>query len=86
MEYYIGGDVSKGYCDFIILDKNKHVVEEGFQLDDTQENHLKLYNILKELLNKEVESKVYSAFESTGGYENNWVRYIATQNSERGLK
>lgn len=78
MEYYLGGDVSKGYCDFIILDKNKHVVEKGFQLDDTKENHLKLYNILKELLNKEAESIVYSAFESTGGYENNWVRSIQT--------
>ncbi|MBL1215838.1 MAG: IS110 family transposase [Ignavibacteriae bacterium] len=78
MEYYLGGDVSKGYCDFIILDKNKSVVEEGFQLDDTQENHLKLYNILKELLNKEPKSKIYAAFESTGGYENNWVKSIQT--------
>lgn len=78
MEYYLGGDVSKGYCDFIILDKNKRVIEEGFQLDDTKENHLKLYNILKGLLKKEAESKVYSAFESTGGYENNWVKSIQT--------
>ncbi|MEO8233306.1 MAG: IS110 family transposase [Ignavibacteriota bacterium] len=76
MEYYLGGDVSKGYCDFIILDKKKEVVEQGFQLDDTKENHLKLYNILNELLKKDSNSKIYAGFESTGGYENNWVKSI----------
>jgi len=40
MNYYLGGDVSKGYCDFVILDKNKKIIEEGFQLDDTKESQI----------------------------------------------
>ena len=30
----------KGYCDFVILDKNKKIIEEGFQLDDTKESQI----------------------------------------------
>ena len=40
MNYYLGGDVSKGYCDFVILDKNKKIIEEGFQLDATKESQI----------------------------------------------
>jgi len=76
MKYFLGGDVSKGYCDFIILDENKKVVEKGFQLDDTKESHTKLYIILKYLLARESSSVIYAAVESTGGYENNWVKSI----------
>jgi transposase len=70
--YYLGGDVSKGYADFVILDSQKTVVEENFQLDDTFIGHSKLYEALQELLKKEPESQIYAAVESTGGYENNW--------------
>jgi len=76
MNYYLGGDVSKGYCDFIILDKSKKVIEQGFQLDDTKESHTILYNILASLLKKESSSVIYAAIESTGSYENNWVKSI----------
>ena len=34
-EYFMGCDVSKGYADFIILDKSKRCIEHAFQLDDT---------------------------------------------------
>lgn len=76
MDYYLGGDVSKGYCDFIILDKSKNIVEKSFQLDDTKESHLRLYTILRELHEKDSTSVIYAAVESTGGYENNWVKSI----------
>ena len=31
---YLGMDVSKGSCDFILLDSGKQPLEEGFALDD----------------------------------------------------
>ena len=45
--YYLGIDVSKGYADFTILNKEKTIVEENFQLDDTFEGHQQLFNFLK---------------------------------------
>jgi hypothetical protein len=30
-QYYLGGDVSKGYADFVILDSQKQRIEENFQ-------------------------------------------------------
>jgi len=64
MKYFLGGDVSKGYCDFIILDESKNVIEKGFQLDDTNESHSKLYIILNHLLAKEPSSVIYTAVEN----------------------
>jgi len=45
MESFLGIDVSKGYSDFALLGKDKQVLEEGFQLDDTRAGHdsLKVY-------------------------------------------
>ena len=31
-QYYMGGDVSKGYADFVILDSKKQPIEEYFQI------------------------------------------------------
>jgi transposase len=44
--FYLGADASKGYADFVILDSNKQVVKQNFQLDDTFEGHASLYEIL----------------------------------------
>ena len=74
--YYLGGDVSKGYADFVILDTNKKVVEENFQLDDTFNGHRKLYEVLLELMKVEPDAKIFAAVESTGGYENNWYNAL----------
>jgi transposase len=76
MNYYLGGDVSKGYADFVILDSNKSFVEKNFQLDDTYDGHRKLYEVLMELLKKYPSAKIYAAVESTGGYENNWYNFL----------
>ena len=41
--FYLGIDASKGYADFIILNRYKKVVVESFQLDDTFDGHCLLY-------------------------------------------
>ena len=71
-KYFLGCDVSKGYADFIILDSNKIVVENNYQLDDTFNGHNQLYSILTEFFKVHPNSYILSAVESTGGYENNW--------------
>ncbi len=70
--FYLGIDVSKGYADFIILDEEKNIIEDSFQLDDTFEGHNQLHQILSDFFERHPDSTIYSAVESTGGYENNW--------------
>ena len=74
--YYLGIDVSKGYADFIMLDAFKHPFGKGFQLDDTADGHRKLGQYLTEFYHKYADAEVYSAVESTGGYENNWYNRL----------
>lgn len=75
--FYLGIDVSKGYADFIILGKDKKVVEDNFQLDDTFEGHNQLFEILSGFLAKHPETNIFAAVESTGGYENNWLKFLS---------
>ena len=75
--YYLGCDVSKGYADFVILDSNKKIVENNFQLDDTFNGHNQLYQILTDFYKQNPSSSILSAVESTGGYENNWFNTFA---------
>ncbi|MGA9263157.1 MAG: IS110 family transposase [Desulfobacterales bacterium] len=70
--FYLGIDASKGYADFIILNNQKKVIVESFQLDDTFEGHCFLYELLLNLLADHPESTIFAGIESTGGYENNW--------------
>jgi transposase len=74
--YYMGIDVSKGYADFVILDATKNVAEPNFQLDDTFSSHCKLFEILKRFFDHHSESVLFTAVESTGGYENNWLHSL----------
>ena len=71
---FLGIDVSKGYADFSQLDSNKLAMDEVFQLDDNQQGH----EIFRAYLQQLVHSgyKVVCALESTGGYEQNWLRMI----------
>ena len=71
--YYLGCDVSKGYADFIILDSSKKIIESDFQLDDTFEGHNKLYRFLQDFFKQYPDATLFSAVESTGGLENNWL-------------
>ena len=70
--FYMGIDVSKGYADFMIIDRQKRPVVKGFQLDDTFEGHRCLYDILERFFADHPDSTLFAAAESTGGYENNW--------------
>lgn len=83
--FYLGIDVSKGYADFIILDENKKSVEDNFQLDDTFEGHNQLYKVISGFLAKHPDSKIFAAVESTGGYENNWLKFLSKTQSTINL-
>lgn len=76
MKFFLGGDVSKGYADWVILSEKKQAVLENFQLDDTYEGHCKLYSMLEDYSDKHPGCEIYAAVESTGGYENNWFNTL----------
>jgi len=86
MKYFLGGDVSKGYCDWIILNENKKVVFENFQLDDTFYGHCQLHDVLEEQFHKHPGLELFAAVESTGGYENNWFSTLLSFQSEFEIK
>jgi transposase len=74
-EAFLALDVSKGYADFLLLDKNKQVVEEGFQLEDNHSGRQQLKVLIKQWF-AEGMKKLYCGLESTGGYENNWYEFL----------
>ena len=74
--FYLGIDASKGYADFIVLNSQKKVAIESFQLDDTFEGHCHLYELLMTFLSDHPDCIMYAALESTGGYENNWYNAL----------
>jgi transposase len=83
--YYLGGDVSKGYCDFVIINEDKEIIEPNFQLDDNNKGHQELEKILSEFFKQNPSSIIYAGFESTGGYENNWISLLNKLNV-KGMK
>lgn len=85
-EAFLGIDVSKGYADFFLIDKKKKILEPNFQLDDTAKGHSKLIEVLKTLKQKHQITMIYSAVESTGGYENNWLNLLKGKGPEINLQ
>jgi transposase len=85
-QYYLGGDVSKGYADFVILDSKKQRIEENFQLDDTIVGHNLLYDQLLNFFEKHPDTELCAAVESTGGYENNWYNTLRKFQSSLNVK
>lgn len=80
--FYMGIDVSKGYADFMIINRQKKSVTKAFQLDDTFTGHQQLYNVISRFLIKHPETTLFVGMESTGGYENKWYNsLIAFQGS-----
>jgi transposase len=73
---YLGIDVSKGYADFLLLDQDKNVIEEAFRLQDDQNGRKGLRQLTDIWFSKGLQ-QLYCGVESTGGYENNWYRYLA---------
>jgi len=72
---FLGIDVSKGYADFLLLDEDKNVIEEGFQLSDNKQGRQKLKELIKSWQAQGLE-QLFCGVESTGGYENNWYSYL----------
>ena len=83
--FYLGIDVSKGYADFILLDSEKEVVEENFQIDDTDEGHKHLYKFISGFLAKNKNARIFAGLESTGGYEDNWYGSLIRYSSKLNL-
>ena len=71
-EFYMGCDVSKGYADFIVLNRKKRPIEKSFQLDDTFEGHNAFTTYLGNFFKQHPGSILHIGVESTGGYEDNW--------------
>jgi len=86
MEAYLGIDVSKGYADFTLLDKEKQELEKVFQLDDTCGGHDALKKLLKQFTLQHNLSTMYCAVESTGGFENNWYNWLIVLKKELPIK
>jgi transposase len=74
--FYLGCDASKGFADFIIINEAKQTTLESFQLDDTALGHQQLCSLLSEFTEQHPNCVIYSAVESTGGYENNWFNTL----------
>lgn len=85
-DYYLGGDASKGYCDFVVLNQSKEIVESNFQLDDTSSGHQILIKTLNALFVKNPDTVFYAGLESTGGYESNWYNTLLNLKDTFNLK
>lgn len=72
---FLGMDVSKGYSDFLLLDRSGNIMEEGFQLTDNKQGRQKLKELIMSWQQQGLE-ELYCGVESTGGYENNWYSYL----------
>lgn len=68
---FLGIDVSKGYADFVLMDRDCRSIEETFQLSDTTHSRKHLMDLIAGW-QKQGLKQLYCAVESTGGYENNW--------------
>lgn len=80
--FYLGCDVSKGYADFTIINEDKQTALDSFQFDDTADGHRQLCIVLDEFVREHPGSVIYSAVESTGGYENNWFNTLGNLQSK----
>lgn len=76
--FYLGGDVSKGYADFVMIDQERCVVEPCFRLDDNTKGHGVLETMLRKTITKYPDAEIRFGVESTGGYENNWLHSVYT--------
>lgn len=83
---FVGGDVSKGTCDFKIVNFTGTDLEDNFQLDDNASGHRKLFELLTTFKKRHGLSRLIVGLESTGGYENNWYNGLLRQSKALGLE
>jgi transposase len=72
-EYFVGGDVSKGFADWVVLDEDLGMVLKPFRLDDTMAGHRALQKRLRQVLAGDAQAEFIVGVEYTGGMEQNWV-------------
>ena len=88
MNIYVGGDVSKGYADFCLLDGEGEILLE-IQLDDTHQGHSRMSELIRECRRKvDPDEELRIALEATGGMELNWLELFRRldQNGEADLE
>lgn len=85
-EYFLGIDVSKGYADFILLNDHLEQIEPCVQLDDTARGYIALEDFLDKYYKLLPGLTIYAGFESTGGYERNWHRFLLSLTPKYDLK
>jgi len=83
---FLGGDVSKGMCNFVLLDKLGDLLEANFQLDDNREGHQQLFELLSSFKKEHNLEKIVIGVESTGGYENNWYKGLRNRSKKNGTE
>ncbi len=83
---YLGGDVSKGTCDFVLLNFWGNPLETNFQIDDNEAGHKQLFSLLQKWRKKHHLKKIIVGVESTGGYENNWYRQLQSKGNTHKLE
>jgi len=82
---YLGIDVSKGYADFLLLDEDKQVLEQPFQLDDNKPGREKLGELINQWFDNGLK-ELFCGVESTGGYENNWYDFLRRKIFDKNVK
>lgn len=80
----LGLDVSKGYGDFVLLNAERQVLEPRFRLDDTAAGHQQLAQSILKWKKQYQAQRVLLVAESTGAYEDNWLR-LAKRSSLSGF-
>jgi transposase len=83
---FLGCDVSKGMCNFVLEKGNGEELESNLQLDDNIEGHQTLDALIKIWKEKHELQKIVVGLESTGGYENNWYKNLRNKSKLLGLE
>ena len=83
---FLGSDVSKGTCNFVLVNEKGKELEPNFQLDDNREGHQKLHKLIVEFIELHRLDKIVIGLESTGGYENNWYKKLRNKSQKLGVE
>lgn len=86
MDGFLGIDISKGYADFVLLDREFNPRERVLQFDDTHQGHSSFKQWLKSVLIAHGLTHIYAGVESTGGFENNWYAMLVDMGRELPIR
>jgi hypothetical protein len=84
MKLYVGGDVSKGYADFCVMNGKGEILHE-IRLDDTRKGHDRMRELVQQAdahVGEDEELQV--ALEATGGLELNWLHLFNDMDEDSG--